>query len=117
MIPSTPSISPLRQRMLEDMRMRKLAAYLKRSPDAATEQDLRSFQRHLVDTGSSPMTLNATLTGLKFFFGHHSRTHRADGIRKHEHKLSSPAQATRSRSAIVEALLYVVQIKDPAGKP
>ena len=83
MIPSTPSISPLRQRMLEDMRMRKLeprtqeayiravrklAAYLKRSPDAATVEDLRNFQLHLVDTGSSPMTLNATLTGLKFFF-------------------------------------------------
>ena len=81
MIPSTPSISPLRQRMLEDMRMRKLeprtqeayiravrklAAYLKRSPDAATVEDLRNFQLHLV--GSSPMTLNATLTGLKFFF-------------------------------------------------
>ena len=81
--PSTPSISPLRQRMLEDMRMRKLeprtqeayiravrklADYLKRSPQAATEEDLRNFQLHLVDTGSSPMTLNATLTGLKFFF-------------------------------------------------
>ena len=63
MIPSTPSISPLRQRMLEDMRMRKLeprtqeayiravrklAAYLKRSPDAATVEDLRNFQLHLV---------------------------------------------------------------------
>ena len=83
MIPSTQPISPLRQRMLEDMRMRKLeprtqeayiravrklAAYLKRSPDAATVEDLRNFQLHLVDTGSSPMTLNATLTGLKFFF-------------------------------------------------
>jgi site-specific recombinase XerD len=69
--------------MLEDMRMRKLeprtqeayiravrklADYLKRSPDAATVEDLRNFQLHLVDTGSSPMTLNATLTGLKFFF-------------------------------------------------
>lgn len=75
--------SPLRQRMLEDMRMRKLeprtqeayiravrklAAHLKHSPDAATVEDLRNFQLHLVDPGSSPMTLNATLTGLKFFF-------------------------------------------------
>ena len=75
--------SPLRQRMIEDMRMRKLeprtqeayirgvrklAAYLMRSPDTATVEDLRNFQLHLVDTGSSPMTLNATLTGLKFFF-------------------------------------------------
>jgi site-specific recombinase XerD len=75
--------TPLRQRMLDDMRMRKLepktqeayiravrklAAHLKRSPDTATVEDLRSFQLHLVDAGASPITLNATLTGLKFFF-------------------------------------------------
>ena len=76
--------TPLRQRMIEDMRMRKLeprtqdgyiravrklTIYLKRSPDTATVEDLRNFQLHLVDTGTSPITLNATLTGLKFFFG------------------------------------------------
>jgi site-specific recombinase XerD len=75
--------TPLRQRMLGDMRMRKLepktqeayiravrklAAHLKRSPETATVEDLRNFQLHLVDTGTSPITLNATLTGLKFFF-------------------------------------------------
>jgi integrase len=75
--------SPLRQRMIEDMRMRKLehktqeayiravrklAAFLRRSPDTATVEDLRRFQLHLVDQGTSPITLNATLTGLKFFF-------------------------------------------------
>lgn len=79
----TTSGSPLRQRMIEDMRMRKLAektqiayiravrklaAYLKRSPDTATVEELRRFQLHLVDQGTSPVTLNATLTGLKFFF-------------------------------------------------
>ena len=73
----------LRQRMIDDMRMRKLeprtqegyiravrklAAFLKRSPDTATVEELRSFQLHLVDTGTSPITLNVTLTGLKFFF-------------------------------------------------
>jgi integrase/recombinase XerD len=42
--------------------------FLKRSPDTATVEDLRNFQLHLVDTGTSPITLNATLTGLKFFF-------------------------------------------------
>ena len=75
--------TPLRQRMIEDMRMRrlegrtqeayiravrKLAAFLGRSPDTATTEDLRHFQLHLVDTGTSPITLNATITGLKFFF-------------------------------------------------
>jgi len=70
---STREISPLRQRMLEDMRLRKLAphtqagyvravrklaGYLRRPPDTATVEDLRNFQLHL----------NATITGLKFFF-------------------------------------------------
>ena len=79
----TPKISPLRQRIIEDMRLRKLspktqaayvrsvrclARYLRRSPDTATVEDLRNFQLHLVDRGTSPITLNATITGLKFFF-------------------------------------------------
>ena len=78
-----PAVTPLRQRMLEDMRLRKLeprtqeayiravrklAAFLHRSPDTATVEDLRNFQLHLVDTGTSPMTLNVTQTGLRFFF-------------------------------------------------
>jgi site-specific recombinase XerD len=81
---STPAVSPLRQRMIEDMRMRrleaktqqayiraivKLAAFLGRSPVTATAEDLRSFQLHLADSGTSPITINATLSGLKFFFG------------------------------------------------
>ncbi|WP_114973362.1 tyrosine-type recombinase/integrase [Rhodoferax ferrireducens] len=80
---STPAVSPLRQRMIEDMRMRKLepktqtayiravrklAKYLGRSPDTATEEDLRRFQLHLVDQGVSPITLNATIVGLNFLF-------------------------------------------------
>jgi integrase/recombinase XerD len=75
--------SPLRQRMLEDMRLRKLAPrtqeayvravlrlakYLHRPPNTATVEDLRNFQLHLVDQGTSPITLNATITGLKFLF-------------------------------------------------
>ena len=48
--------------------MRQLAAFLGRSPDTATVEDLRRFQLHLVDHGTSPITLNATITGLKFFF-------------------------------------------------
>ena len=83
MNPSSPAVTPLRQRMLDDMRMRKLepktqtsyvravrklAGFLARSPDTATVEDLRRFQLHLVDEGTSPITLNATITGLKFFF-------------------------------------------------
>jgi len=83
MKPSSPAISPLRQRMIDDMRMRKLepktraaylraveklAVFLKRSPDTATVEDLRRFQLYLVDQGTSPVTINATIVGLKFFF-------------------------------------------------
>ncbi|WP_082568182.1 phage integrase N-terminal SAM-like domain-containing protein [Pelomonas sp. Root1217] len=83
MTPSPEAISPLRQRMTEDMRMRKLelktraaylravkklADFLKRSPDTATVEDLRRFQLYLVNQGTSPITINATIVGLKFFF-------------------------------------------------
>ena len=76
-------ITPLRQRMIDDMRMRKLAektqsgyvrvmrqftGFLGRSPDTATVEDLRRYQLHLVDHGTSPVSLNAAITGLKFFF-------------------------------------------------
>lgn len=37
-------------------------------PDTASAEDLRRFLLYLVDQGTSPITLNATLTGLKFFF-------------------------------------------------
>lgn len=82
---STKPISPLRQRMIEDMTLRKLGPatqttyiravvrltkYLGRSPDTATAEDLRKFQLHLAETGTSNITINATLTGLKFFFTH-----------------------------------------------
>jgi hypothetical protein len=39
-----------------------------RSPDTATVEDLRNYQLHLVDHGTSPASLNAAISGLKFFF-------------------------------------------------
>src|SRR5207342_1856471 len=80
---STDSISPLRQRMLEDMNARKLcaatqkghirscrrfAAFLKRSPDTATAEDIRCFQLHLTESGASICNRNRTMTGLRFLF-------------------------------------------------
>jgi len=80
---ATQHISPLRRRMIDDMRMRKLsdktqhhyiravrrfAGFLGRSPDTASVEDLRRYQLHLVDHGVSPISLNAAITGLKFFF-------------------------------------------------
>ena len=77
------SITPLRQRMLEDMAMRKLSPmtqtayiravknftlFLDHSPDTASAEDLRRYQLHLVEEGISSGSVNATITGLKFFF-------------------------------------------------
>ena len=77
------SISPLRQRMHDDMRLRKLSEktqtayiravknftrFLARSPDTAGSEDLRRYQLHMVSTGVSRTTINATITGLRFFF-------------------------------------------------
>ena len=80
----TRPISPLRQRMIEDMALRKLApktqsnylravinltCFLGRSPDTASPEDLRRYQLHLVETGISSISLNGTITALRFFFG------------------------------------------------
>lgn len=80
---TTKAITPLRQRMIEDMSARKLcagtqrghirsckrfAAFLKRSPDTATCEDIRSFQLHLADTGMSICNRNCIMTGLRFLF-------------------------------------------------
>ena len=48
--------------------MIQLTRFLGRSPETATEEDLRRYQLHLVDQGISAISLNATITGLTFFF-------------------------------------------------
>src|SRR3974390_3908763 len=80
---TTEAITPLRQRMIEDMNARKLcagtqrghilsckrfAAFLKRSPATATMEDLRHFQLHLAETSLSICTRNRIMTGLRFLF-------------------------------------------------
>jgi integrase/recombinase XerD len=80
---STAPISPLCQRMIEDMTSRQLcaatqrghiyscrrfAAFLKRSPDTATAEDIRLFQLHLAQTGISIGNRNRIMTGVRFSF-------------------------------------------------
>jgi integrase/recombinase XerD len=91
----TKSISSLRQRMIEDMTLRKLGSktqiayiravkrltcFLGRSPDTATADDLRLYQLHLVDSGISSGNLNANISGLTFFF--RETLDRADVMKK-----------------------------------
>jgi integrase/recombinase XerD len=76
-------ISPLRQRMIEDMTVRKLAArtqegyiravkdfsaFLRASPDTASAEDLRRYRLHLVATGAGVPKINSSLTALRFLF-------------------------------------------------
>jgi len=79
----TNTVSPLRQRMIEDMVARKLnphtqrshisscqrfAAWLKRSPDTATADEVRRFQLHLIESGASICNRNRIMTGVRFLF-------------------------------------------------
>lgn len=76
-------MSPLRARMIEDMRIRGMgdraqqahiraikdfAGFLGRSPDTATPEDLRAYQLHMADTKLTPSTFNVRITALRFFF-------------------------------------------------
>ena len=80
---TTTTVSPLRQRMIEDMTARNLghhsqrshiyscklfAAFLKRSPDTATADDVRRFQLHLAETGRGISNRNRIMTGVRFLF-------------------------------------------------
>jgi len=66
------AISPLRQRMIEDMTVRNFTSDTQRSYIRAvknlTAEDLRLFQLHLTSTGIRPPTINGTVTALRFFF-------------------------------------------------
>jgi integrase/recombinase XerD len=80
---NTTTVSPLRQRMIEDMAARKLnphtqrshiysckrfAGWLKRSPDMATPDEVRRFQLHLIESGASICNRNRIMTGVRFLF-------------------------------------------------
>ncbi|MEO9133053.1 MAG: phage integrase N-terminal SAM-like domain-containing protein, partial [Sphingomonas sp.] len=77
--------SSLRQRMIEDMNLRRFARktqfdyvrhvahfanYLGRPPDTATPEDLRLFQVEQRDAGLGAPTMNSIVSALRFFFTH-----------------------------------------------
>jgi integrase/recombinase XerD len=76
-------ISPLRQRMINDMTARRFkekvqkdyvrhvrtfAVFLGRSPDTATSEDLRRYQLHMAQQQVSPWSINSAIAALRFFF-------------------------------------------------
>ena len=117
-------ISPLRQRMLEDMMLRKLApqtqaSYIRavvkftrffgHSPDTATPEDLRRYQLHLVDSGMSNIMLNATITALRFFFA--VTLDRAEAMAK-----MSPVREPRKLPVVLSGE-EVARLIEAAGTP
>jgi site-specific recombinase XerD len=83
-IPDAP-VSPLRQRLIDDMNMRRFsreaqrnyirdvgrfATVLRRPPDLATAEDLRRFQVEQQDAGVPVPTINSIVSALRFFFTH-----------------------------------------------
>ena len=80
-----PAISPLRQRLIDDMNMRRFsretqrnyirdvgrfATFLRRSPDTATADELRRFQIEQRDAGVPTPTMNSIVSALRYFFTH-----------------------------------------------
>jgi integrase/recombinase XerD len=76
-------VTPLRQRMIEDMTARNLgrhsqrshlhscerfAAFLEGSPDTATADDIRRFQLFLIESGASITNRNRIMTGVRYLF-------------------------------------------------
>jgi site-specific recombinase XerD len=77
------AMSPLRRRMIEDMTIRKFApktqhdyvqrvknfaAFLGRSPETASFEDVRRYQLHLAASGVGVPTRNQNVATLRFFF-------------------------------------------------
>jgi len=80
----TKQVSPLRQRMIDDMKMRNMSpntqniyisavarfsAYHRRSPDKLGLEDIRNYHLHLVSRNLKPTTINPIMGALRFFYG------------------------------------------------
>jgi integrase/recombinase XerD len=81
--PSHPPVSALRERMIEDMtvrgfgaktrhdyvrHVRTFAAFIGRSPDTATAEEVRRFQLHQTETGVGAPSINSAVSALRFLF-------------------------------------------------
>ena len=120
----TKPVSTLRQRMIEDMMMRKLspqtqtayvrvvknfAGFLGQPPDTATAEDLRRYQLHLVEQGIASGHLNATITGLKFFF--ETTLERPEAMKKMRHVYEP------RKLPLILSLEEVTRLLQSAGSP
>jgi hypothetical protein len=83
-IPMTEQVSPLRQRMIDDMAIRNMSpntqkAYIRavknfslhfgKSPDKLSFEDVRKYQLHLVSRGLQAATIIPIMCAIRFFYG------------------------------------------------
>ena len=110
------AVRPLRQRLIDDMTVRRFSAatqrnyirdvghfatFLGRPPDTATATDVRQFQVEQQDAGAPVPTKNRIVSALRFFFTH--TVDRPDLARKlvrfsHPRTLPVVLSPTRSRA-------------------
>lgn len=111
-------VSPLRQRMIDDMKMRNMAlttqsiyvsavarfsAFHGRSPDKLGIEDVRDYRLHLISRNLKPNTINPIMGALRFFYGTTlGRKHVADQIPYARRADALPAVLSREE---VERLL------------
>ncbi len=108
-------LSPLRQRLIDDMNMRRssretqrnylrdirrLAAFLGRSPDTATADDLRRFQIEQQEDGVPVPTMNSIVSAQRFLFIHTlDRPGLARRLTRLAHRCNLPVVLSRDKVA------------------
>ena len=105
------AISPLRQRLIEDMAIRRLgpktqqhyirhvkrfADFLGQSTDKATVEDVHRYQLRLASIGATVPTVNVSATALRFFFK--VTLKRRDLACRSASRAASPLFSARKRS-------------------
>ena len=68
-------------------RVKNFAAFLGRSPDTASFEDVRRYQLHLAASGVGVATINQTVSTLRFFFRVALKRHE---IIEHTHVIHEP---------------------------
>jgi site-specific recombinase XerD len=119
----TAAISPLRQRMIDDMNVRRFsretqrnyvrdvgrfATFLGRSPDTATPDDVRQFQIDQREAGVSTPTMNSIVSALRFFFT--QTIDRPDLARKLEATEAEIIEAMHPHPTMSETLMEAAEV-------